>query len=123
MTQVGTPIWAAPEILKGLRYDERVDIFSFGVVLSEVKSRSLPYQDVPRNEKIGLNSKLIQKIKSGEKRVGLDVKWGAQTCDLIDRCTRLSPAERPPFPEVAEALRTLWERASRRSAKTGKKER
>ena len=36
MTVVGTPYWMAPEMLRGEEYDEKVDIFSFGIVLCEV---------------------------------------------------------------------------------------
>lgn len=35
-TVVGSPYWMAPEMLKGQCYDERVDIFSFGIMLCEV---------------------------------------------------------------------------------------
>ncbi len=37
MTVVGTPYWMAPEMLRGEEYDEKVDIFSYGIVLCEVK--------------------------------------------------------------------------------------
>lgn len=36
MTVVGTPYWMAPEMLRGEVYDEKVDVFSFGIVLCEV---------------------------------------------------------------------------------------
>lgn len=35
-TVVGNPYWMAPEMMKGNKYDEKVDIFSFGIVLCEV---------------------------------------------------------------------------------------
>ena len=39
MTVVGTPYWMAPEMLRGEGYDEKVDIFSFGIVVSEVSKQ------------------------------------------------------------------------------------
>ena len=36
-TVVGNPYWMAPEMMKGNKYDEKVDIFSFGIVLCEVR--------------------------------------------------------------------------------------
>lgn len=35
-TIVGNPYWMAPEMLHGLRYDEKVDVFSFGMIVCEV---------------------------------------------------------------------------------------
>ncbi|KAJ0393677.1 hypothetical protein P43SY_010414 [Pythium insidiosum] len=44
MTQrVGTVHWMAPEVMKGEHYGDRADIFSFGVVLSELDTHQLPY--------------------------------------------------------------------------------
>ena len=37
MTVVGTPYWMAPEMLRGEVYDEKVDVFSYGIVLCEVQ--------------------------------------------------------------------------------------
>ena len=87
----------------------RVDTYSFGVVISEVKSRELPFADVPRNQKTGFNPPLIRAIKAGDKRPRNDESWGAEIFSLIDRCTRHSPAERPPFGEVAGILKQLYE--------------
>ena len=35
-TVVGNPYWMAPEMMKGKKYDEKVDVFSFGIILCEV---------------------------------------------------------------------------------------
>ncbi|KAJ0407985.1 hypothetical protein P43SY_000189 [Pythium insidiosum] len=40
---IGTSFWIAPEVLLGRDYDERADIFSFGVVLSELDTEDYPY--------------------------------------------------------------------------------
>ncbi|ETO65928.1 TKL/DRK protein kinase [Phytophthora nicotianae P1976] len=42
---IGTPYWTAPEILEGKRYTEQADIYSFGVVLSELDTGKTPYHD------------------------------------------------------------------------------
>lgn len=38
-TVVGNPYWMAPEMMKGNKYDEKVDVFSFGIVLCEVRDQ------------------------------------------------------------------------------------
>ena len=35
-TIVGSPYWMAPEMINGMSYDEKVDVFSFGIVVCEV---------------------------------------------------------------------------------------
>nr|XP_022329878.1 leucine-rich repeat serine/threonine-protein kinase 1-like isoform X4 [Crassostrea virginica] len=42
---VGTPGYQAPEIMEGLAYDEKVDIFSFSMVLYEILSGERPYNE------------------------------------------------------------------------------
>lgn len=35
---VGNPYWMAPEMMNGKVYDEKVDVFSYGIILCEVSS-------------------------------------------------------------------------------------
>lgn len=39
-TVVGNPYWMAPEMMKGKKYDEKVDIFSFGIIMCEVSPKN-----------------------------------------------------------------------------------
>eukprot|EP00644_Phytophthora_capsici_P017163 jgi/Phyca11/10288/fgenesh1_pm.PHYCAscaffold_48_\ len=39
---VGTSLWMAPEVMLGEKYDDKADMFSFGVVLSELDVHTLP---------------------------------------------------------------------------------
>ncbi|ELR11090.1 serine/threonine protein kinase [Acanthamoeba castellanii str. Neff] len=43
MTRCGTPCWTAPEVLRGEKYDERADVFSFGIIMWQVATRKEPY--------------------------------------------------------------------------------
>jgi LIM domain kinase 1 len=38
-TVVGSPWWMAPEMLRGNKYDEKVDVFSFGIIMCEIIGR------------------------------------------------------------------------------------
>uniref|UniRef100_A0A8C3BJF3 LIM domain kinase 1 n=1 Tax=Cairina moschata TaxID=8855 RepID=A0A8C3BJF3_CAIMO len=46
-TVVGNPYWMAPEMINGRSYDEKVDIFSFGIVLCEVSAAAPVLSPVP----------------------------------------------------------------------------
>ena len=39
----GTPEWMAPEVMEDAAYDHKVDVYSFGIVLTELLSRRLPF--------------------------------------------------------------------------------
>jgi len=45
MTQVGTPMWMAPEIIMGRKYTEKADVYAFGIILWEILTRQEPYED------------------------------------------------------------------------------
>ena len=59
---------------------------------------------IPRRESV---TAVSESIFAGRKRVKNDAACGPEINDLIDRSTRVSPAERPHFGEIAAALKRL----------------
>ena len=41
----GTPQWMAPEVMEGNAIDEKVDVYAFGIVLTELFTRRMPFSD------------------------------------------------------------------------------
>ncbi|GLE10686.1 hypothetical protein PINS_up022903 [Pythium insidiosum] len=56
---VGTIRWVAPEVLEGRRYDESVDIYSLGMILSEIDTHELPFSDARDDEDNALSETAI----------------------------------------------------------------
>ncbi|KAE8890886.1 hypothetical protein PF003_g24962 [Phytophthora fragariae] len=55
---VGTIYWTAPEVLMGKKYTEKADIYSFGIVMSEMNMCAVPYSD-----KRDASGKVLQSMK------------------------------------------------------------
>ncbi|KAM9393432.1 LIM domain kinase 2 isoform 1-T2 [Pholidichthys leucotaenia] len=95
-TVVGNPYWMAPEMLNGKRYDEKVDIFSYGIVLCEIIGKV--YADpecLPRALDFGLNvGKFIEKF--------LPEDCPPAFFPLAVACCDLSPDSRPPFQKLED---------------------
>ncbi|KAJ0394145.1 hypothetical protein ATCC90586_005023 [Pythium insidiosum] len=49
-TGVGSLLWMAPEVLRGEQYGEKADVYSFGVLLSELDTNELPFRHVAKGE-------------------------------------------------------------------------
>nr|XP_060641189.1 LIM domain kinase 2 isoform X1 [Anolis sagrei ordinatus] len=100
-TVVGNPFWMAPEMLNGQSYDEKVDIFSFGIVLCEIIGQVYADPDVlPRQLDFGLNVVLFW-----EKFVPSDCPPAFFPLAVHSCC--LQPEGRPPFSKLEDSLEAL----------------
>ncbi|GMF33241.1 unnamed protein product [Phytophthora lilii] len=106
MTQgVETSRWEAPEVLAGKEdYNQAADIFSFGVVLSELDTHAIPYDDARGPSDNTLAN--VQMIAMGSIRPSFSACCPPDIRALADRCLAHNPEDRPSAPEVAYALRT-----------------
>ena len=50
MTVCGTPCWVAPEVFRNEPYDEKIDVYSYGVLIWEVCAAKKPYGDRDCND-------------------------------------------------------------------------
>ncbi|XP_059572991.1 LIM domain kinase 1 isoform X3 [Alligator mississippiensis] len=100
-TVVGNPYWMAPEMINGRSYDEKVDIFSFGILLCEIIGRVSADPDyLPRTMDFGLNVR------------GFLDRYCPPTCPpsffpIAVRCCDLDPEKRPSFSKLEQWLETL----------------
>ncbi|KAG0714818.1 LIM domain kinase 1 [Chionoecetes opilio] len=93
-TVVGNPYWMAPEMMKGNKYDEKVDIFSFGIILCEIIGRVEADPDyMPRSKDFGLNEAVFQ-TKYCQECPEPFYKIAFMLCNI-------NPDTRPPF-EILE---------------------
>ncbi|RLN83086.1 hypothetical protein BBJ28_00017922 [Nothophytophthora sp. Chile5] len=106
---VGTSRWLAPEIIAGsTEYDQTADIFSFGVLLTELDTHDLPYFDAvgPSGNKLE-EVAVLQMVASGKLRPTLSRSCPPTVRDLANLCMSQDPRDRPVAAEIAYVLRTV----------------
>ncbi|KAF1317297.1 Tkl protein kinase, partial [Globisporangium splendens] len=106
---VGTSLWMAPEVMMGERYDEKADIFSFGVVLSELDSHMLPYAEAKETNsgRVLPDTALLQMVSLGRLKVQLSAEAPQAMVDLADACTALEPKDRPTASDLLYRLQVM----------------
>lgn len=105
---VGTVRWVAPEVLAGDRYDESADLFSLGVILSEIDTHALPYADAHSDEGEPLSDSAVATlVLAGALALGFSAGCPAEIRSLASRCTAHDPTQRPTAVQVAFELRSL----------------
>lgn len=108
---VGTWRWMAPEVFCSTDYDERIDVFSFGLLLFEVLTREVPYADKWPVNSLAVNPRIGFIIINGHRPNINLVEPGCPTkvVTLMEQCWAGNPNGRPSFPSVRWQLQNLHE--------------
>lgn len=95
--------WMAPECLIEQKFTTKSDVWSFGVVMWEVMSycQDKPYASVVPN--------FMREYLAGGERLSKPKSCSEQMYDLMNRCWKLDPNERPSFLELKNSLLELRE--------------
>ncbi|MEQ2157553.1 hypothetical protein GOODEAATRI_002976 [Goodea atripinnis] len=101
---VGSPYWMAPEVLRGEVYNEKVDVFAYGIILCEIIARIQADPDIlPRTEDFGLDVEAFQQMVGDCPPYFLD---------LAIACCNMTAKLRPSFSQIVAELEK--KRAERR---------
>uniref|UniRef100_A0A7N0SWI8 Protein kinase domain-containing protein n=1 Tax=Kalanchoe fedtschenkoi TaxID=63787 RepID=A0A7N0SWI8_KALFE len=98
----GTLPWMAPELLNGSSslVSEKVDVYSFGIVMWELLTGEEPYADLHYGTIIG---GIVSNTLRPTVPESCDLEWRS----LMERCWSSEPSERPNFTEAANQLRAM----------------
>jgi hypothetical protein len=87
-TIVGTPYWMAPELIRGQNYDQKVDIWSLGIMIMEMAEGEPPYMEFPPLRALFLiTTKGIPDLKDASK-------WSKEMNDFVLKCLEKDPERR-----------------------------
>lgn len=99
---VGSPFWMAPEVLRDEPYNEKADVFSYGIILCEIIARIQADPDyLPRTENFGLDYDAFQHM------VG---DCPPDFLQLTFNCCNMDPKLRPSFVEIEKTLEEILSR-------------
>ncbi|XP_038979762.1 serine/threonine-protein kinase STY46-like isoform X2 [Phoenix dactylifera] len=95
--ETGTYRWMAPEVGEHKPYDQKADVFSFGIVLWELLTGKVPYEDLtPLQAAVGVVEKGLRPI--------IPEHTHPKLAELLKRCWQQDPSIRPDFSEIFEML-------------------
>ncbi|XP_037334709.2 mitogen-activated protein kinase kinase kinase 12 [Pungitius pungitius] len=93
MSFAGTVAWMAPEVIRNEPVSEKVDIWSFGVVLWEMLTGEVPYKDVDSSAIIwGVGNNSLQLPVPESCPDGFKI--------LLRQCWNCKPRNRPSFRQI-----------------------
>eukprot|EP00916_Digyalum_oweni_P026684 GHVL01043807.1.p1 GENE.GHVL01043807.1~~GHVL01043807.1.p1 ORF type:complete len:297 (-),score=58.74 GHVL01043807.1:136-1026(-) len=111
-TFVGTPCWMAPEVLQSLPYDNKADVWSFGITAMELANGEAPMQSLPPLRVM----MMIQK----QEPPSLDAAGWAHCpafVNLVKSCLQKDPQKRPTIEEVLKTHQKFFARGDEGKAK------
>eukprot|EP00727_Mastigamoeba_balamuthi_P004797 m51a1_g14315 putative serine threonine protein (833) ;mRNA; r:5102-9953 len=101
-TLCGSVAWMAPEVLSTATYSEASDVYSFGIVMSEIMAGEIPFK--------GLNKVAVAREILQGKRPDIPKVRGAYSShfvELMSQCWSQQPSHRPTFKTIGTALETM----------------
>ncbi|KAK7400586.1 hypothetical protein VNO78_11796 [Psophocarpus tetragonolobus] len=93
----GTYRWMAPEMIKRKSYGRKVDVYSFGLILWEMVTGTIPYEDMTP-----IQAAFAVVNKNSRPVIPSDCPNAMRA--LIEQCWSLNPDKRPEFWQIVKVL-------------------
>lgn len=91
------PQWMAPEILRNEPSTEKSDLYSFGVILWELMTESIPWKNLNSLQVVGI-------VGFMDRRLDLPVNLDPKISSIIRDCWHSKPEDRPSFQDIIQRL-------------------
>lgn len=107
MTKIGTPYYMAPEILRGLSYNEKVDVYSYGMLLYQMVSGKVPFSKMGIGGEDLTPIQIIMKVGIENLRPDIPSSCPEGIRQLIELAWHKDPNVRPSFSKVILLLESF----------------
>lgn len=111
----GSLRYMAPEVASREPYTEKVDVYSFGIMLWQMARDKLPFNGLSKAE-------FYKHVVHGNGRPKLDKNWPSSFRTLLSSCWDKNDRLRPSFSEIITILNTLIAESSSSKGKLKQKE-
>jgi serine/threonine protein kinase len=98
--ETGVARYMCPEVALHRPYNEKCDVYSFGILLWEMAAAKLPFKRMTREQ-------FYQQVIIRGERPPLLPKWPEAFQSILTDCWAQDPDERPQFVEVYRRLNTI----------------
>jgi len=94
----GTPLWMGPEVLQGMPLTEKVDVYSFAMVLWEMLSGKEPFEEFDSYDVF------VDSVCFKNERPDFPENFPDCLKKLISSCWHQDVSKRPSFAEIVDSL-------------------
>ena len=96
----GSLRYMAPEVALRQTYSEKVDVYSYGIMLWQMASDTVPFQGLTRDD-------FMKKVVRGGERPKIPIIWPSLFSNLLKACWNADSKLRPSFETVIARLEKL----------------
>jgi len=100
--ETGTFRYMAPEVVQCNPYNEKVDVYSYGVILWEMMTKKKAYKNLTLHQ-------FHEVVVKNGKRPTLPKHWPVEFTCIIEECWSTEIKQRPSFSEISTRLNSLRE--------------
>lgn len=100
MSICGSPLWVAPEVLRGEKYGTPCDVYSFSIIVWEALAWGEPYPDLG-------SSDIMNGVACGNLRPSVPEGTPTGLATLLEDCWMKKQDQRPTFNEIVPRLEAM----------------
>lgn len=112
--ETGSLRYMAPEVADALPYNNKADVYSFGIILWELNANKKPFEGLTRET-------FYESVVHGGDRPPINKKWPSALASLMRECWSTRIEDRPTFSEIVKRIDSMIAHEKGGGSKSAKK--